>query len=276
MSSRSQPYRTAGSQHSRIGLDSLFLEQLCHDVNDTGNRTVSGALTPEYILRGYEFLKNKEWDWLNGYGAKCSNFFIHQLAAHNLDNYCSLRTPLFCNIICNTVRPYNTFSIYDEICLLEWAIFPKDIPLEDRPPAFQIPNRPAPKTKPASPFTGELLKGFWHKHHMQAGFLPFNLRQYQASRTGKKRFEKFVADAFPQEGAAPKEWETFFSMMAHEATVGAYEARLEEHYLTGDWIVYANHEGRNYYLTLGKHDEGDAVILERIAQCRSDFPFLWL
>lgn len=276
MSSRSQPRRATDHHHSRIGLDSLFLEKLCCYVNDTGGRMVSGVLTPEYILQGYEFLKNKEREWLNGYGAKCSNFFIHQLAIHNLDNYCSLRNPLFCKIICNTIRPYNTFNIYDEICLLEWANIPKDTPLQDRPPAFQIPNRPTPKTKPASPFTGKLLKDFWHKHHMQAGFLPFNVEQYHLSRKGKKKFEKFIADTCPQEGDTAQEWEKFFCMTAHEATIGAYEARLEEHYLTGDWIVYAIHEGVNYYLTLGKHDEGDAVILERIAQCRSDFPFLWL
>lgn len=42
---------------------------------------------------------------------------------------------------------------------------------------------------------------------------------------------------------------------------------------TGDWIVYANHEGLNYYLCIAKHDE-DEFILNTIKFCADEFPFI--
>jgi predicted transcriptional regulator len=46
--------------------------------------------------------------------------------------------------------------------------------------------------------------------------------------------------------------------------------------LTGEWIVFAKHEGRNYYLTLATHDktthEHERQQIENI--CYREFPFL--
>jgi hypothetical protein len=54
-----------------------------------------------------------------------------------------------------------------------------------------------------------------------------------------------------------------------------YAERSRDESLTGQWIVYAQHEGRNYYLCLALHDEGDAAIFGRIKNgCIGEFPFL--
>lgn len=44
--------------------------------------------------------------------------------------------------------------------------------------------------------------------------------------------------------------------------------------LTGEWsIIFAEHDGRKYYLTLGMHND-DAAIWQRCKACSSQFPEL--
>lgn len=50
---------------------------------------------------------------------------------------------------------------------------------------------------------------------------------------------------------------------------------MENKALTGEWIVYAKHEGKNYYLCLGKPHENNTY--EKIKMViKYDFPFLQL
>ena len=49
--------------------------------------------------------------------------------------------------------------------------------------------------------------------------------------------------------------------------------------LTGEWIVFLKHGGKNYYLCVNTHNAGDQVIYDRImTHCVRDFPDLpaWL
>jgi hypothetical protein len=54
-----------------------------------------------------------------------------------------------------------------------------------------------------------------------------------------------------------------------------YKERSGAQALTGEWIVYAKHNGRNYYLTLGAHGD-DQRILQRVRACCDEFPKLGL
>jgi hypothetical protein len=57
--------------------------------------------------------------------------------------------------------------------------------------------------------------------------------------------------------------------------IGLYRERSREGKLTGHWIVFAEHNGKNYYLCLATHEEGDEVVAERIKDgCCAEFPFL--
>jgi hypothetical protein len=57
--------------------------------------------------------------------------------------------------------------------------------------------------------------------------------------------------------------------------VQLYADRARAQELTGEWIVFAKHEGKNYYLCLAGHDEGDDHIFARISDgCAYEFPFL--
>jgi hypothetical protein len=45
--------------------------------------------------------------------------------------------------------------------------------------------------------------------------------------------------------------------------------------LTGEWIVFVEHEGQNYYICLATHNGGDDEILGYIRNiCHLEFPFL--
>jgi hypothetical protein len=46
--------------------------------------------------------------------------------------------------------------------------------------------------------------------------------------------------------------------------------------LTGEWIIYAQHEGKNYYLCLGTHHKsGHKALRQQIDDfCCLEFPFL--
>jgi len=45
--------------------------------------------------------------------------------------------------------------------------------------------------------------------------------------------------------------------------------------MTGEWIIYAEHESQKFYLCLAKHNDGDETIRERIGRvCVREFPFL--
>lgn len=52
-------------------------------------------------------------------------------------------------------------------------------------------------------------------------------------------------------------------------------ASLKTNDVTGDWLIYKNHNEINYYLCLVKQDEGDASIYEhKIRRCLDEFPEL--
>lgn len=45
--------------------------------------------------------------------------------------------------------------------------------------------------------------------------------------------------------------------------------------LTGEWLIYKKYQGKNYYLCLAKHDEGDKNIYKnKVLPCLDDFPEL--
>jgi hypothetical protein len=70
--------------------------------------------------------------------------------------------------------------------------------------------------------------------------------------------------------------------LAHRVANEPVEARSADKKLTGEWIVYLRHEGKNYYLCCNTHTmcvAGDHFIYDRIVQhCVRDFPDLlaWL
>lgn len=124
-------------------------------------------------------------------------------------------------------------------------------------------------TKEASQFKGKVLSGLWHKHHREIGIrsIAINL-QHALGDHGIPSLEAISGkDRYGTEDVVKQ--------MAYEVTVGNYERRSDADKLTGEWIVFAKNEGKNYYLCLGKHHSGDDVIRQKIENvCVVEFPFL--
>lgn len=77
-------------------------------------------------------------------------------------------------------------------------------------------------------------------------------------------------------GNDPARWP---GIVAYRTVIEGYKKRAKRG-LTGDWIIYGKHEGRNYYLALAAHEEGErpnAIQLYKTLQqvCAAEFPFLF-
>ena len=63
--------------------------------------------------------------------------------------------------------------------------------------------------------------------------------------------------------------------LSHRVVVESLEDRGANNKLTGEWIVFAKHQGQNYYLCLTNHESGDENIAQSIkSACVPQFSFL--
>jgi len=70
--------------------------------------------------------------------------------------------------------------------------------------------------------------------------------------------------------------ETWQRVLCHRLIIEGFEDRAGR--MTGEWIIYAIHEGENYYLTLATHEEGrepEKLLCKLRSQCEAEWPFLF-
>lgn len=138
-----------------------------------------------------------------------------------------------------------------------------------------LENREISQTKEASPFTRPLLVGLWHKHYMN-GDVPTLAQNVKnaLNEYGIPLFEEKIREAqvagevrFVTKEDVPK--------IANDVLRNNLARRSSEGKMTGEWIVYAQHENQRFYLCLAKHGDGDEKIREKIERiCGWEFPFL--
>jgi hypothetical protein len=132
-------------------------------------------------------------------------------------------------------RTLHVFAIYDEIGKLEGT-----------DPSPSVTKKPRKMRPP--------LGGLWHKHYFQPSFMPRNLIDETEQMDKDGRWEAMFA---PHYGKYVHE---FIDQITHEMVIGAYERRARDRRITGEFIVYERlPDGSNYYLTLGRHGEWDAI-----------------
>lgn len=125
-------------------------------------------------------------------------------------------------------------------------------------------------TKPATPFAHPPLKGFWHKHFFSARFIPKNI----LNALSGGRLNTLVNDVLDPAISSIITPE-MIKELSHRVVNETLEMRQAHDKLTGEWIVFAQHGGRNYYLTLSTHSAGDQSIYDQIESvCFPQFPFL--
>lgn len=130
-------------------------------------------------------------------------------------------------------------------------------------------------TKPATQFGRPHLKGLWHKHYRISGISSIATNVMRAlNQYGTPQFTESVKQV--QESGEERYFEKEdIDRLVQEIVVTNYEKRLDDQRITGEWIVYAIYEGKNYYLCLGKHTMSDEELRQQIdLTCVPEFPFL--
>jgi hypothetical protein len=130
------------------------------------------------------------------------------------------------------------------------------------------------RTKPADAFKGPALLGLMHKHYFVGGRAAIANNIFAAAGKKKVEFRRIAQRHNNPSTADPLAFEKI-----GDDVLGLYRDRSEARELTGHWIVFAEHDGKNYYLCLATHEEGKegggVVIAERVKTgCCSEFPFL--
>lgn len=132
------------------------------------------------------------------------------------------------------------------------------------------------RLKPPTQFEHPPLKGLWHKHYLEdgVGAIALNL---------KKRLKKYD-QSFMQRMHETQETdeERYISLKNYSKSIANDVVHLnwmqltKDAALTGQWIIYAQHKGKNYYLCLGTHDKSQHEDLRKQidALCCQEFPFL--
>jgi hypothetical protein len=124
--------------------------------------------------------------------------------------------------------------------------------------------------KAASKFKNLPLKGLWHKHYFSAHFIAKNLQM----GLGKKGLGKIIRETLDP-AKSPVITREMIGELSRRVTREPLEERNQAKKLTGEWVIYLPHEGKNYYLCCTTHGTGDQLIHDRIVQhCPRDFPDL--
>jgi hypothetical protein len=108
------------------------------------------------------------------------------------------------------------------------------------------------------------LAGLYKKHFFSARFIARNLGNFLKSRAGGKYFNQVWEDAIAATGSTHVD-EAFLNFLTYHTVIAPYEKKSAANEITGEWIIFHKHDGANYYLTVGFHDEGDDVIYERVS-----------
>ena len=120
------------------------------------------------------------------------------------------------------------------------------------------------------------LKGLWHKHYMETGRRAVAMNvQKGIGKYGIPLFEQRIREA---QSAGEERYVAIedIKALADDVVQGNLSRLAGAAELTGEWLVYARHEGANYYLCLGKHNpsEHDHIREQIDAVCCKEFPFL--
>lgn len=130
------------------------------------------------------------------------------------------------------------------------------------------------RTKLESEFVRPALRGLWHKHYLESNVPSLAKNLLNAlQKYGLPDLERQVREI---EASGEERYfsESDVVKIADEVVYKNYERRSDDGQLTGEWIVYAKHEDKNYYLCLGKHGMDD-VIRQKIENvCVAEYPFI--
>ena len=107
------------------------------------------------------------------------------------------------------------------------------------------------------------LRGLYKKHFTSARFMPKNIHNFLGSKNGKRHFEKVWDEAVLRSGTGIVD-EIFIRHLVHHVTIDPIQIKSGDNSMTGEWVVFHKHAGKNYYLTLAAHSESNDDIHRRV------------
>ncbi len=137
--------------------------------------------------------------------------------------------------------------------------------------------RPSSRTKAEQQFRKKPLHSLWHKHFFLAKHVPRNIVvRWNLNENGNRDLTNLLSEVTENYGENPYMWPNY---LTHRLVTQGFEERAERG-LTGDWIIFAKHDGMNFYLDLAIHEEGEEcnadALLQRIRNgSHAEFPFLF-
>lgn len=184
----------------------------------------------------------------------------------NLKEHTSNRHSLFFEvelyIHSNLIKDVNPFMVINEIKFLEG-------------------KASSTGTKPASQFTrSAYIKGLWHKHYLQCNIGSMSQNLINALDNYGIPFLENKLEEVEKTGVMQYATLEDISEIVKEVVEDNYKRRGEEEKITGEWIVFAEHEEKKYYICLGKHKNKDGSSTDQEIRkkfditCDTEFPFL--
>jgi len=142
-----------------------------------------------------------------------------------------------------------------------------------------LPGAKQPDTVKPKKFRGPILGPLSKFHYTTTAFLPLNvLNQWtskgnqQAAQAAGQQFDNAVNSDISHTDA----WELAGQLA--EQIVAGYGVRQAKRALTGEWVIYRNYAGVNYYLSLAVHAElsDEQALFDRVKRACPEFPFCFL
>ncbi|MGF1733680.1 hypothetical protein [Photobacterium kasasachensis] len=122
--------------------------------------------------------------------------------------------------------------------------------------------------KSPSVFKYHPLKGLHHIHFSSSRYIPQNIKL----GLGKNGLKSIIDETLDKKSLLPEQQAAEIARRMVDETLNK---RKSEKKMTGEWVVYTKHQGKNYYLCLARHDDDDQFIRNRIEEhCMREFPFL--
>lgn len=138
--------------------------------------------------------------------------------------------------------------------------------------------RPRLWRKKERQFRHSPLHPFWHVHWSAPRHILRNIGIHWNlnGKAARDRLTPMLQEVARDHGNDQVQWP---GIVAYRTVVEGYKERARRG-LTGDWIIYGKHEGRNYYLALARHEEGEGPnamqLYKQLQQgCAAEFPFLF-
>ena len=132
----------------------------------------------------------------------------------------------------------------------------------------------ATRTKKEEEFKGQYLRGLWHKHFYSNRFIYTNIINYwEMKKKANSKLDKLIDEVF-QSSESDYITEEMINLFAYKLTDDPFRNKILRGTCTGEWIVFAKSNNKNYYLVLGQHNDDENIYKLISRYCLTEYPDL--